>query len=1481
MSESDQSSKGPKQGEDRPAVSSPSTYDKAEGARAAAQVDRKSGSKEHDYKLAATKGESDEATLANLHLGLATGLAMGALVEGGAVLAEEDKSTGGTASEQGVQTQSDIGATASVASVGTQEGADSISANPIGSSTLGRNTSATGGESEADPSAGGGSGESPLTPSLPTPDFRQNADGSSGIETSTPTPKPTTSPTPGDTNSAPTDIVVQAMNLSELAPAGTVAAILDAVDADSGDQHTFEFVDGAGNVVTHPSFEIVGDEIRVRDGALLDFEDTASYTILVRVTDSSGGTYTEPVTIDLTDANEHSISPISDTNANADGISEGAVSGDSVGITVSATDGDVGDQVSYSVDDSRFDVDADGFVTVADGASFDAETEGSISLTVTATSTDGTTSDETFTVSVSDENEVAVSPVTDTDSAINAVFESATPGDAIGITASASDSDISDSVSYSVDDARFEVDAGGVVTVAHGASFDAETENTISLTVTATSTDGSTSSETFTVSVGDENEFSITSVIDTDGTANAITEADSVGTTVGITVSASDADISDSVSYSIDDPRFQVDADGVVSVASGASFDADTEHSIDITVTATSTDGSTSDEVFTVIVNDLNEVAVSTVTDIDHSTNVVSEAVTAGTTIGLQAFATDGDATDSVSYSVDDARFEVDANGVVTVANGASFDAETEGSINLTVTATSTDGSTSNESFTVSVSDENEVSVSAISDIDGSANTISETTSVGANVGIQASATDGDVTDTVSYAVDDARFEIDADGVVTVANGASFDAETEGSISLTVTATSTDGSTSNETFTVSVSDENEVSISSVTDIDASADTISESVAAGATVGIQASATDGDATDTVSYSVDDARFEVDANGVVTVGNGASFDAETEGSISLTVTATSTDGSTSNETFTVSVSDENEVSISAVTDVDASANAISETVTAGTTVGIQASATDGDVTDSVSYSVDDARFEVDANGVVTVANGASFDAETEEAISLTVTAASTDGSTSNETFTVSVSDENEVSISAVTDVDATANVISEAASAGTSVGIQASATDGDVTDTVSYTVDDARFEVDADGVVTVANGASFDAETEGSISLTVTAVSTDGSTSNETFTVSVSDENEVSISAVTDIDALANSVSETVAAGATVGIQAFATDGDTTDTVSYTVDDARFDVDDDGVVTVANGASFDAETEGSISLTVTATSTDGSTSNETFTVSVGDENEVSISAVTDIDGSANAISETATAGASVGIQASATDGDVSDTVSYSVDDARFEVDADGVVTVANGASFDAETEGSVSLTVTATSTDGSASNETFTVSVSDENEVSISAVTDIDASTDTISEAVTAGASVGIQASATDGDVTDTVSYSVDDARFEVDADGVVTVANGASFDAETEGSISLTVTATSTDGSTSSETFTVSVGDENEVSISAVTDVDATANAISEAAAVGATVGIQASATDGDVTDTVSYSVNDARFDVDANGVVTVANGASF
>ena len=205
---------------------------------------------------------------------------------------------------------------------------------------------------------------------------------------------------------------------------------------------------------------------------------------------------------------------------------------------------------------------------------------------------------------------------------------------------------------------------------------------------------------------------------------------------------------------------------------------------------------------------------------------------------------------------------------------------------------------------------------------------------------------------------------------------------------------------------------------------------------------------------------------------------------------------------------------------------------------------------------------------------------------------VTATSTDGSSSNATFDIGITDDNsEFSISAVTDSDAGANTINESASVGDSVGVTGFATDADAGDSVTYSLTsnpNNAFAIDATtGEVTVADPSGLDFETAQTMQIEVTATSTDGSSSNATFDIGITDDNsEFSISAVTDSDAGANTINESASVGDSVGVTGFATDADAGDSVTYSLTsnpNNAFAIDaTTGEVTVADPSGLDFET-----------------------------------------------------------------------------------------------------------------------------------------------------------------------------------------------------------------------------------------------------------------------------------------------------------
>jgi hypothetical protein len=202
--------------------------------------------------------------------------------------------------------------------------------------------------------------------------------------------------------------------------------------------------------------------------------------------------------------------------------------------------------------------------------------------------------------------------------------------------------------------------------------------------------------------------------------------------------------------------------------------------------------------------------------------------------------------------------------------------------------------------------------------------------------------------------------------------------------------------------------------------------------------------------------------------------------------------------------------NPVAFNTPPDADPTTNQIAELATAGAPTGITASATDPDAGSTVTYSINDTRFAIGASsGVITRSATGTLDFETQSSINLTVTAASSDGSTANQAFTLAVLNSPEpVAFNTPPDANTAVNQIAQNATAGTAVGITASARDPDIGSTVTYSIDDPRFAINAGtGVITRSGTGTLNAQSEPSVTFHVTATSSDGSTDAHAFSVSV--------------------------------------------------------------------------------------------------------------------------------------------------------------------------------------------------------------------------------------------------------------------------------------------------------------------------------------------------------------------------------------
>ena len=892
-------------------------------------------------------------------------------------------------------------------------------------------------------------------------------------------------------DNAATDIAITADTIAENAAGGTTVGTLSATDVDTGNVFTYTLTGGATD-----SFEIVGDELRLKSGASLDYETATSHGVTVQVDDGAGNTYAEAMTVTVSDVNDNAATDIA---LSSETIAEDAAGGTVVG-TLSATDVDTGNVFTYTLTGGA----TDSFEIVGDelrlksGASLDYETATSHGVTVQVDDGAGNTYAEAMTVTVSDVNDNAA-----TDIAITAdtIAEDAAGGTTVG-TLSATDVDTGNVFTYTLTGGAtdsFEI-VGDELRLKSGASLDYETATSHGVTVQVDDGAGNTYAEAMTVTVSDVNDNAATDIA---LSSETIAEDAAGGTTVG-TLSATDVDTGNVFTYTLTGgatDSFEIVGDEL-RLKSGASLDYETATSHGVTVHVDDGAGNTYAEAMTVTVSDVNDNAA---TDIALSSETIAEDAAGGTTVGTLS-ATDVDTGNVFTYTLTGGAtdsFEI-VGDELRLKSGASLDYETATSHGVTVHVDDGAGNTYAEAMTVTVSDVND---NAATDIAITADTIAEDAAGGTTVGTL-SATDVDTGNVFTYTLTGGAtdsFEIVGDEL-RLKSGASLDYETATSHGVTVHVDDGAGNTYAEAMTVTVSDVND---NAATDIALSSETIAEDAAGGSTVGTL-SATDVDTGNVFTYTLTGGAtdsFEI-VGDELRLKSGASLDYETATSHGVTVHVDDGAGNTYAEAMTVTVSDVND---NAATDIAITADTIAEDAAGGTTVGTL-SATDVDTGNVFTYTLTGGAtdsFEI-VGDELRLKSGASLDYETATSHGVTVHVDDGAGNTYAEAMTVTVSDVND---NAATDIAITADTIAEDAAGGTTVGTL-SATDVDTGNVFTYTLTGGAtdsFEIVGDEL-RLKSGASLDYETATSHGVTVHVDDGAGNTYAEAMTVTVSDVNE---------------------------------------------------------------------------------------------------------------------------------------------------------------------------------------------------------------------------------------------------------------------------------------------------------------------------------------------------------------------------------
>ena len=524
-----------------------------------------------------------------------------------------------------------------------------------------------------------------------------------------------------DRNEAPTDIdlTVGAIDENTDTTNDVQIGLLSATDIDDGDSHDFSLFDPAGDT-DNSNFAITDNRLFVKAGVDLDHEANSSYSIRVRATDAGQLTFDEVFTINVNDRNEVPT----DIDLTVESINENTSTANNVQIgLLSATDIDDGDSHGFSLEAGEGDANNSSFVItdnrlfVKAGVDLDHEANGSYSIRVRATDSGQLHVDEVFMIHVNDLNEAP----TDIDVTVDAIDENTSTATDVEIgLLSATDIDDGDSHEFSLFDPAGDThNSSFVITdnrlfVKAGVDLDHEARGSYSIRVRATDSGPLTFDEVFTIHVNDLNE----APTDIDLTVDAIDENTSTATDVEIgLLSATDIDDGDSHEFSLFDPAGDTDnssfviTDNRLFVKAGVDLDHEAKGSYSIRVRAADSGQLTFDEVFTINVNDRNEVP----TDIDLTVDAIDENTdtTNNVQIGLLS-ATDIDDGDSHGFSLETGEGDTDNSSFVITDNRlfvkarVDLDHEANGSYSIRVRATDSGQLHFDKVFTIHVNDLNE-----------------------------------------------------------------------------------------------------------------------------------------------------------------------------------------------------------------------------------------------------------------------------------------------------------------------------------------------------------------------------------------------------------------------------------------------------------------------------------------------------------------------------------------------------------------------------------------------------------------------------------------------------------------------------------------------------------------------------------------------------------------------------------------------------
>jgi hypothetical protein len=718
------------------------------------------------------------------------------------------------------------------------------------------------------------------------------------------------------------------------------------------------------------AFDPISDKVFWADaGGIYSIGSDGTQSSVLFTTSAIGSfaSYTTGFAVALDNANRRPTDIALLTSSVAENLSSGTAVG-----TLSTTDPDSSNAFTYtlvsgtgSTDNASFAISGSQLRAIA---SLDFETKSSYSVRVRSTDQGGLFTEKTFTITVTNANEMP------TDIALSAatIAENAGANAVVG-TLTTTDPDAGNTFTYtlvagtgSTDNAAFNI-SGNQLRATASLNFEAKTF--YSVRVRSTDQGNLSFEKIFTITVTNVNE------IPTDIALSATTSAENAGANAVVgTLSTTDPDSANSFTYALvsgtgdsDNSAFNISGNQLRATAS-LNFEAKSSYSI--RVRSTDQGSLTVDKVFVITVTNVNEAP----TNIALSATSIAENAGANAVVGTLS-TTDPDSGNSFTYSLvsgtgdtDNAAFNISGNQL---RAAASLDFETKSSYSIRVRSTDQGSLTVDKVFVITVTNVNEAPT----------NIALSTTSIAENAGANAvvgtlSTTDPDSGNSFTYTLvsgtgdtDNSAFNISGNQLRA---NASLNFEAKSSYSIRVRSTDQGSLTVDKVFTITVTNVNEAPA----DIALSTTSIAENAGANAFVGTL-STTDPDSANSFTYTLVSGAGDTDNSAFNIAGNQlratASLNFEAKSSYSIRVRSTDQGSLTVDKVFVITVTNVNE----APTDIDLPLWTIAENRPVDTTISTL-STTDPDVGDTSTYalvpgvgSTDNASFAIVNNSLRTAA------------------------------------------------------------------------------------------------------------------------------------------------------------------------------------------------------------------------------------------------------------------------------------------------------------------------------------------------------------------------------------------------------------------------------------------------------------------------------------------------------------------------------